>query len=540
MPGPAPDGLHQASSRARIVPAGSTSQESEMKRPSARLAAVFTAGTAMLGAASEPAAARSQVAVGVTETIASFNPFADSISLGYGIWCQVFGCLGVYDFERGEYVGMLVEGWEVDKTDHNVWTFRLKRGLKRHHDGRELSAEDVVHTVARINTDPQSKQKQNTSPIKEVIAVDKYTVRVVTKEPTASLLEFLFDRVFITGKDLYDKHGARDADRRYSWGWGPYRLKELVIGQRIVLEKEDGHPDVKPQNPDTLIFTIMREPEQRITALLNNEVQMAQFVPPHLAERIAQAPNASLLPTSAVEIMFLAMSPKSKPWDNVQLRRAVCHAIDRDLIIRNVLKGQAVRLDGPIGSGQYGYDPGYADKHLRISYDPAKARELVKASGYNGEPVFLDTPVGRYINDKEVTEAMIPMLNAVGINAKLRTPEWATLWADVQRGRTPFYYMGRGSVVDPSVALSQYFETGGSPRIGISDPQIDRTLAAERVAFDPAARKQALNAAFKAIVEAAPACFMWRHHMLYGASKDIEHKPTPSGRIFGTDIFVKP
>ena len=123
-----------------------------------------------------------------------------------------------------------------------------------------------------------------------------------------------------------------------------------------------------------------------------------------------------------------------------------------------------------------------------------RRRELVKASGYNNEPVYLDTPVGRYINDKEVTEAMIPMLNAVGINAKLRTPEWATLWADVQRGKTPFYYMGRGSVVDPSVALSQYFETGGSPRIGISDPQIDKTLAAERVTFDPAERKSALNA----------------------------------------------
>ena len=89
---------------------------------------------------------------------------------------------------------------------------------------------------------------------------------------------------------------------------------------------------------------------------------------------------------------------------------------------------------------------------------------------------------------------MIPMLNAVGINAKLRTPEWATLWADVQKGKTPFYYMGRGSVVDPSPALSQYFETGGSPRIGISDPQIDKTLAAERVTFDPAERKKALNA----------------------------------------------
>ena len=496
------------------------------------------AGMAIFGLARN-AAAGGQVTIGVTETIASYNPYADSISMGYGIWCQVYGCLGIYDYDKGDYVGMLTERWEVDKADKNIWTFHLKRGVKRQNDGKELTAADVVHSIDRINTDPQSKQKQNVSPVKEAVALDQYTVKIVTKEPTASLLEYLFDRVLITAKDLHDKHGARDADRRYPWGWGPYKLKELVIGQRIVLEKDTSHPAVKAHNPDTLIFSIMREPEQRITALLNNEIQIAQFVPPHLAERVSQAPNAVLHPTSSVEIMFLAMSPKYKPWDNVKLRQAVCHAIDRDLIIKNVLKGQAQRLDGPIGPGQYGYDTENAKKNLFVAYDPAKARELVKASGYNNEPVFLDTPVGRYINDKEVTEAMIPMLNAVGINAKLRTPEWATLWADVQRGRTPFYYMGRGSVVDPSVALSQYFETNGSPRIGISDPNIDQTLATERVTFDPAERKKALNVAFKAIEDAAPACFMWRHHMLYGESKNIEHRPTPSGRIFGTEIVVK-
>ncbi len=513
-----------------------------MKMRSGRIASIMTAsiaGAAVFGLGVGSAEAKGQVTVGVTETIASFNPFADSISMGYAIWCQVYGCLGIYDFAKGEYVGMLAERWEVDKNDNNVWTFHLKRGMKRHNDGKELSAEDVVHTVNRINTDQQSKQKQNTGPIKEIVALDQYTVKIVTKQPTASLLEYLFDRVFITGKDLFDKHGIRDVDRKYPWGWGPYKLKELVIGQRIVLEKDSSQPGVKPENPDTLIFTIMREPEQRVTALLNNEVQIAQFIPPHLAERVSQAPNVKLAPTGSVEIMFLAMSPKYKPWDNPKLRQAVCYAIDRDLIIKNVLKAQADRLDGPIGLGQYGFDADYAKKNLFIAYDPAKARQLVKEFGYNNEPVFLDTPVGRYINDKEVTEAMIPMLNAVGINAKLRTPEWATLWADVQRGRTPYYYMGRGSVVDPSVALSQYFETNGSPRIGISDPNIDKTLAAERVTFDPAERKKALNAAFKAIVDAAPACFMWRHHMLYGESKNIEHKPTPSGRIFGTEITVR-
>jgi len=507
-----------------------------------RLALLLTAslaGTATVGLAKNAEAA-GQVAIGVTETIASYNPYADSISMGYAIWCQVYGCLGIYDYDKGDYVGMLAESWEVDKADKNIWTFHLKRGLKRQNDGKEFTAEDVVHSIDRIRTDPLSKQKQNISPIKEVVALDNHTVKIVTKEPTASLLEFIFDRVIISAKDLYDKHGVRDVDRKYPWGWGPYKLKEIVIGQRIVLEKDSSQPGVKPENPDTLIFTIMREPEQRVTALLNNEIQIAQFIPPHLAERVKAAPNVELAPVSSVEIMFLAMSPKYKPWDNAKLRQAVCYAIDRDLIIKNVLKGQADRLDGPVGPGQYGYDAEYTKKNLIVAYDPAKARELVKASGYANEPVYLDTPVGRYINDKEVTEAMIPMLNAVGINAKLRTPEWATLWADVQRGKTPFYYMGRGSVVDPSVALSQYFETGGSPRIGISDPEIDKALATERVTFDPAERKKALNVAFKAIENAAPGCFMWRHHMIYGEAKNIEHKPNPAGRIFGTEIAVKP
>jgi peptide/nickel transport system substrate-binding protein len=503
------------------------------------LLAAWIAGAAALGAGAGTAAAKSQVAVGVTETIASYNPYADSVSLAYGIWCQVYGCLGIFDFDKGDYVGMLAERWENDKTDPNVWTFHLKHGVKRQYDGKEFSAADVVHSFERVNSDPQSQQKQNVSPVKEMVALDAYTVKVVTKAPTASLLEYLFDRFIITSKDLYDKYGARDADRKYPWGWGPYKLKELVIGERIVLEKDESNPEVKPENPDTLIFTIMREPEQRVTALLNNEIQIAQFVPPHLAQRIKGAANARLIASSSVEIMFLAMSPKFPPWDNVKLRQAVCYAIDRDAIIKSVLDGMADRLDGPIGIGQYGYDAAFAKANLTIPYDPAKAKALVQASGYKGEPVDLDTPVGRYIDDKEVTQAMIPMLNAVGINARLRTPEWATLWADVQKGKTPFYYMGRGSVVDPSVALSQYFETGGSPRIGISDPGIDKDLAAERVTFDPAARRTALNVAFKAIEDAAPACFLWRHHMLYGESASVEHKPTPSGRIFGTEIVVK-
>src|ERR1051326_6319572 len=186
------------------------------------LGIVLAAAMTVAGASSEAPAAGSRVTVGVTETIASYNPYADSVSLAYGIWCQVLGCLGIYDFSKADYVGMLAESWEVDKADPNIWTFHLKHGLKRQNDGKELTADDVVFSFNRVRTDPQSQQKQNIAPVKEMIAVDPYTVKVVTKQPTASLLEFLFDRFIITGKDLYDKHGAREADRKYLWGRGPY------------------------------------------------------------------------------------------------------------------------------------------------------------------------------------------------------------------------------------------------------------------------------------------------------------------------------
>ncbi|HWP60337.1 MAG TPA: ABC transporter substrate-binding protein [Candidatus Acidoferrales bacterium] len=479
--------------------------------------------------------AETRVAIGVTETMETYNPYGDSVSLLYGIWCQVMGCLGTYDFDKGEYEGMLAERWEVK--DPNNWVFHLRRNI-RFHDGSRLTAADVVHSFNRVRNDPQSKQKQNIAPIASAAALDDYTVRFTTKEPTAPLLEYLFDRFIITSKAIYDKYGPDVADRKYPIGAGPYRFKELIPGQRFVIAKNPAYPGMKEkkQAPDEIVFRVMREPEQRVTALLNGEIQIAQFIPPHMRDRVERSPNTTVKAVDSVEIMFLAMSPKFKPWDNKQLRQAVSYAIDRDAIIANLLRGEATRLDGPVGPGQYGYNPNLQPKY---EYNPEKARQLVKQAGYpNGVDVDYYTPVGRYTLDKQISEAIVPMLHAVGIRAKLHTPEWATLWANVQAGKVPFYYMGRGSVVDPSVALSQYFETGGSPRIGYSNPKLDELLALERRTFDPAKRKKVLSEAMSIITEDAPAHFLWRHQLLYGIARNIEYRPTPSGRIFGEDIKV--
>ena len=322
-------------------------------------------------------AADTRISIGVTETMETFNPYGDSVSLMYSVWCMVLGCLGTYDFDKGQHVGLLVESWEVK--DPKTWLFHLRK-TNRFHDGSPLTAEDVVHSLKRTRSDPFTKQFQNVSAVAAEAVVDKYTVRITTKEPTAPLLDYLFDRVIVTSKAIYDKYGAEVADRQYPVGAGPYKFRELIPGQRLVIGKDKSHPMWKeyPQAPDEIVFRIMRETEQRVTALLNGEIQIAQFIPPHLRERVQKNPNTKIATVDAVEIMFLAMSPKFKPWDNKLLRQAVAYAIDRDTIIATLLQGQATRLDGPIGPGQYGYNPNLKPKY---QYDLAKPKKLVVDAG---------------------------------------------------------------------------------------------------------------------------------------------------------------
>lgn len=477
------------------------------------------------------ASAASRVTIAVTETIASTSPIADSVSLMYGVWCQVYGCWTRYDGRTQTYVSDFFESWKTENP--TTWVFTLKPGLKRH-NGEPVVAEDFVHTVNRLKNDPQSRQGYNVADVSEVSVRDPRTVVVKTKTPAAPLLDYLAF-VIVMSKAQWDKNG-HDADKD-AFGIGPYKLKKLVVDNYIVLEKDPNNPNVAPDNPDELVFQIMREPEQRVTALFNGEVQIAQFIPPHMVDRVQQNPSSRIVMSDSIEAMFIAMSPTAPPFDKKEVRQAVGYAIDRDLIIKRVLQGQATKINGPVGPGQVGYSP---DIDYKYTYDPAKSRELLKKAGYpDGVAVDFYATVGRYTLDKQVCEAIAQMLNRAGFKVTLKTPEWSTLWANVQKGGVPFYYMGRGSIIDPSVMMQQYFGTGGSPRIGYSNPELDKLLTKERETFDHDARMKVLQQAIGVINDEAPAAFLWRHQMAWGLSKSIEYTPEVTGYIYGTKIHMK-
>ena len=113
-----------------------------------------------------------------------------------------------------------------------------------------------------------------------------------------------------------------------------------------------------------------------------------------------------------------------------------------------------------------------------------------------------------------------------------------TVGQRAERDRPFLLYGVAGAVQDPSSALHQYFRSGETPRIGYSNPKLDELLDKEQAEFDPKKRKQYLSQAMSILTEDAPACFMWRHKLLWGMNNRIDYKPPPYSLIFGMDIKV--
>src|SRR5262249_9215576 len=141
-------------------------------------------------------------------------------------------------------------------------------------------------------------------------------------------------------------------------------------------------------------------------------------------------------------IMFVALNPIIEPLRSLQVRQAIAHAIDKDALIHGILQDLAYRLGGPLGPRLVGYPPQVGP---RYDYDPARAKQLLTQAGYaGGFDVDFYTTVNRFPKDKEIATALVSMLNAVGIRARLQLPEFATYIAQFGRGEYAAYYVGRG------------------------------------------------------------------------------------------------
>ena len=239
------------------------------------LARLKLALCAMLAAFSFAGAAAAQQDKVVTVTFAaawtSANPYVYSSAETNAIFCQSYGCLGTYDYKSKKPIGVLAESWEwVNST---TMRFKLRQDLKRHDGGPGVTAKDVIHSLDITLNDKDSVRRSFTRDIKEIREVDTYTFDMITKAPAVDLIISVFDSFIITSADLWKQHG-RDVYTKAPHGWGPYKIENIAVDDRAVLRKFADWKGHDPKSPDVVIYRLVREPEQRVTGLLNGEIQV--------------------------------------------------------------------------------------------------------------------------------------------------------------------------------------------------------------------------------------------------------------------------
>jgi peptide/nickel transport system substrate-binding protein len=465
--------------------------------------------------------------------IESLNPYAHSTGQLYPTWKHIGQPLVEWDWKQRALTPVLAESWTAE--DKNTWVFKLKQGVK-FNDGSDFTSADVVHSYTRMVKDQDSKQGSTLSGVDSMDAPDPYTVKLHTKQPDGPFVFRLTQRS-IFSKAAYDKLGAEEADKK-SVGTGPYKLKEWVAGQRFVVEKNPSYSlDIQKPTVDEVVFRNIPEAEAAITALLNGEVDQISNVPSESASRLTGKVRAAS--ARDITILFLGMnSALVKQFADKRVRQAVNYAIDREAIVQGVLKGDGYPLDAPIGPDQYGYSQ---DIQPKYTHDPAKAKQLLADAGYpNGFNVDLQVFLDQYPKIKDIGQVLAQQLADVGIKANLLTPDQTSGVNAIEAGKAGFYTNGRGSVVDPSEYLLQYFRTGVTKRLAYSNPEVDKALDAQAAEFDASKRLPLLTKAMSMLMEEAPMAWLFQYKGIAGVSNRFDYTPNPDEFVYAWDFKLRP
>ena len=278
---------------------------------------------------------------------------------------------------EGNYkiVGALASSWEVSQ-DGKTWTFRLRDKVKWH-DGHPFTSADVKFTYEKL-LDPATKSPRRKSYafIKDIQTPDPLTVRFVLSEPHGPFLDKA--TLGIMAKHHFDQVGNLDKYNQSPLGTGPFKFKEWVPDERLVLEANTSYWLGRPYL-DKVIFKPVPEASARVTALKKGEVHYVWGISPDEFRKIEGSDHLELFRVPALSFAYLALNNQNSLFRDVRVKEAFLRAIDRPAVIRDALGGFAVVAAGPYSPVNEYY---YNGAVKRFAYDPDAARKSLDEAGY--------------------------------------------------------------------------------------------------------------------------------------------------------------
>jgi peptide/nickel transport system substrate-binding protein len=387
------------------------------------LVALAIAGVLAVALPFAPALAqtRTDVKIGLVLEPPSLDPTAEAAAaVDEVVYANVFE--GLTRFARdGSIVPALAKSWEISE-DGLTYTFHLNDGVT-FHDGSTMDAEDVKFSLERINAEGSlNAQKALYADIAAVEVVDPLTVKVTLSKPNGNMIYNLAwgDAVIVAPE-------SADGNKTNPIGTGPFVFANRVEGDSITLSKNSNYWGT-PVALESATFRFIADPTAAFAALQAGDVDaFPNFPAPETVAQFENDPRFRVVIGATEGETVLSMNNGKPPLDNIKVRAAIAHAIDRQAIIDGAMFGYGT----PIGSFLSPANPDFVDLTGQSAYDPEKSKALLEEAGWDPNTVLSLKlpPVEGYA--RRGGEIIAQQLAAVGIKTETTNLEWAQWLSEV-------------------------------------------------------------------------------------------------------------
>ena len=496
------------------------------------------------------------IAVQQIANSAALEPLREQSNVGQRAFSFIFERLIMENLlGQLEAVPGLAESWK--RIDDRTVEFTLRKGV-RFHNGDEMTADDVVFTFSRdrmfgpdydISSNKtlftsvlirDSVEGKNLPPevpavakrlfpaLERVEAIDKYTVRFTNRTPDVTLE----GRIGRMGSDIISRRAFMEAKTWLDWArapvsTGPYKVREFLTDRSLMLDAHDdywgGQPPIK-----SVRLVVVPEVATRINGLLAGQFDFICDVPPDQIPGIEKNPKFEVLGSTIVNHRLTVFDKNHPQLIDPRVRQAFTHSVDRQAIVDSLWSG---RTRVPAGLQWEFYGPMFVEGWTVPAFDLAKAKALLKAANYKGDPIPYRLLSNYYTNQVATAQVLVEMWRQAGLNVQIEMKEnWQQIF-ETNAPRAVRDWSNSAGFNDPiSSIVAQHGPQGQQQQVGEwTNEEMNKLSGALEVETDMAKRKAMFKRMLEICEREDPAYTVLHQNATFTAKrKDIRWKASPS------------
>lgn len=398
------------------------------------------------------------------------------------------------------------------------WVITIKKNVS-FHNGNKLTTKDILYTFESIR-DPKtaSPHRGVFEQIKNIVALDDYSLKIELLQPFAPLL---------TGLNIGIVPAGSPIEGFTPMGTGPYRFKSQTRGEVVLLERFDDYFGTKARTKN-IFFRSIYEDTLRTLEVMKGRLDLVQNAIPHvLLPAVKKSKNIVVTESSGINFTYMGLNLKDPILNNPKVRQAVAMAINRDEMIKYKLKGLALPATSLLAPDHWAFA---AELKPQI-YDPARAKRLLDEAGYADPPgapprfsLVYKTSTKR--DRVEMAFLLADYLQQVGIEVAVKPYEFGTLFQDIRTGNFQIFTLTWVGLTEPDIYYyvfhSSQLPPDGGNRGFYHNPQVDTLVEQGRRTLDLPERKKIYDKVQETIFAELPTIPLWYENNWLVTNKKVQ------------------